>query len=268
MARTPKTKAAGDGAVGTGERIIRLLRFVAEHPRFSLKDATAAIDLPVSTVHRMLQLLIRQDLVRREGPQDYRISREYYRLGGLAMQGFDLNGAAREHLAQLAGRYDETCAFAIYLPADHRLTIVDMVSTSHPVQYRIDLFTPRTLDWGTFGRTILAHLPDADARAALADAAPSLVDGSPAPTLESLAGEMAQIRAEGCYVGVNQPALGTVGIAAPVLGAGGRVVGALGMTIPSMRFQAQLQPEVTQAIKQQAGELSATLGYRAEPALA
>lgn len=253
-------KKEGD-TVGTTERAIRLLQFIAESGDFSLKSAAHALNLPPSTVHRMLQLLNKLDLVARYDKQTYRIGREFYRMGSLAAGKFDLNAAAHPQLKEIFSRFQETCSFALYLPSTRRGMIVETLTTPHPLQYRIDPFIPWSLVWGALGRTMLAYLPDEDIRAALSEAEPSPATGQPAPTLESLAEELAAIRANGYYVSINQNVKGATGTAAAVLGTDGRLIGSLGLTIPVARYDPNRQPEISNVILEQARALSAALGH-------
>jgi DNA-binding IclR family transcriptional regulator len=258
------SRKKGEDVVGTVERAIRLLQFIAEQGRFNLKDAAAALRLPPSTVHRLLQLLVRMDLVERDDQQNYHVGREYYRMGALATERFDWHQAAHSHLMAIHERFNETCSFALYLPATLSGMIVETVSTTHPLQYRIDPFMHWPLAWGSLGRAILAYLSEDEIDGVLASASPSPATSQPVPTKQSLAAELAGIRLLGHYVSINQNVLGATGTAAPVLGLGGRVIGALGITIPVPRYRPEQQPEFTAAIMEHAQLLSESLGYRGE----
>ncbi|MFO7278468.1 MAG: IclR family transcriptional regulator [Pseudomonadota bacterium] len=261
---TPASAGEDKGTPGTVERVIRLLQFVAERGSFNVKDAVTALRLPTSTVHRLLLQLAQMGLVERESYQGYRVSRELYRLSGLVMQRFDLHGVAHSHLVELVREFDETCSFAVYLPSTHSGMIVETVLTSHPLQFRLEPFVSWPLTWGSLGRVMLAHLPEEDVREALKGAMPSPATGAPPPTVESIAGELAQIREVGYYVARNHNVAGAVGTSAAVLGAGGKLVGAIGMTIPVARYREELQPEISARIRHHAQMLSASLGYSHE----
>jgi DNA-binding IclR family transcriptional regulator len=261
-ADAPRKKS--DDVIGTVERVIRLLQFVAEEGQFNLKDAAAALSLPPSTTHRLLQLLVRMDLVQRDEQQNYKISREYYRIGSLASRRFDINSAAHPHLAEMIEQYNETCSFALYMPATHQGMIVETIPTSHALQHRIDLYANWQLTWGSLGRAMLAYLPEPEIEAVLANASPSPATGQAVPTMQSLAAELAGIRALGHYVSINQNVLGATGTAAVVLGLDGRVVGSIGITIPVARYKPEVQPEISAMVMEHAQALSAALGYNGE----
>lgn len=250
---------------GTVQRVIRLLQFVAEEGRFNLKDASSVIGLPSSTVHRLLQFLIRYDLIQRDTNQTYRISREYFRLGSLAVRKFELNEVGHDHLVELAARFGETCSFAIYLPTRGEGMVVDTVPSSHPLQYIIEPFTPWTLAWGSLGRAMLAYLPDDEIASILAAAPSSQTTKQPAPSKESMSAELAGIRALGYYTSVSQRIPGATGTAAPVLGFESRPIGSIGITIPLIRYRPEMQAEITSEVVRHARELSAALGHSEKP---
>jgi DNA-binding IclR family transcriptional regulator len=255
------TKGRSDDTGGTVQRVIRLLQYVAEEGQFNLKEASSEVGLPSSTVHRLLQFLIRADLVERDKNQTYRLSREFFRLGSLAVQKFDINSAAHPHLVALVERFGETCSFAIYLPKRKMGMIVDTVPSSHPLQFVIEPFAPWTLAWGSVGRTMLAHLPDDEVAEILAAAPPSAASGQPAPSKESLSAELAGIKALGYYTSVSQRIPGATGTCAPVLGSEGRLIGSIGITIPLSRYRPETQDDINAEILRHASELSAALGY-------
>lgn len=250
---------------GTVSRVIRLLQLVAEMGTFSLKDMAQALQLPPSTAHRLLQLFVQFDIIERTERQTYKIGREYYRMGSLAARRFDLNAAAHSYLVEIAEEFGETCSFALYLPVDRKGMIVDTISTRHPLRHHLNPFVPWPLVWGALGRTMMAYLPDEDVAAVLAQSDPSPALNQPPPTKESLAIEFAGIRVLGHYVSVNQNVMGATGTAAPVFGAGGKLVGSLGITIPVARYKPEMQPALSASVVKHAGALSTALCYRGEP---
>lgn len=264
-AKADRPKERTDDLGGTVLRVVRLLQFVAEEGRFNLKEASSRIGLPSSTVHRLLQILVGADLVERDDSQTYRLGREYFRLGSLAIRKFDIDQAAHVHLVELVERFGETCSFAVYLQKRRMGMIVDTVPSPHPFQFVIEPFEPWTLAWGSLGRTMLAHLPDEVVAAILAAAPPSPVSGAPAPSKESLSAEFAGIRALGYYTSVSQRTPDSTGTASPVLGSGGRLIGSLGITFPLSRYRPEQQGEVNAEISGRARALSLSLGYSPTP---
>jgi DNA-binding IclR family transcriptional regulator len=150
---------------------------------------------------------------------------------------------------------NETAYLCLYLPREHRLTFAAHVESTHPLGYRVRSHEPQTLLTGASGRSILAFLPPDEVNAVLArEGLAGRLD---------LAQDLALVRARGHAVSFGQRIAGAVGIFAPVFGAGGRVTGSLGFTIPEQRFDPAREAAFAHEACRLAAELSAGLGYRA-----
>jgi DNA-binding IclR family transcriptional regulator len=255
--------SASDETFGTVARVIRLLQGVAESGDFTLKDMSTQLDLPPSTVHRLLQLLMKFDFVERRPNQTYRASREFYRVGSLVQSKFDLNSAARPYLSAIAETYREICSFALYMPATRTGMIVDTIRSPHPLQYYIEPFAHWPLTWGALGRAMLSALPEEDVVAILAEAQPAPATGQAPPSFKQLVRDLKIVHEQGFYVSINQNVLGATGTAAPVFGPDGRLIGSLGLTIPLARYDPRVQERISRDIADTAQRFSAALGYRA-----
>jgi len=242
---------------GTVARAVAVLRAVAESDDGTqIKRISAELGLPASTVHRLLELLMREGMVERdEEAPTYRAGREFLRLSSVVASRHPLQAIAAPLLEQAVGSMNETAYLCLYLPRERRLTFASHVESTHPLGYRVRSHEPQTLLTGASGRSILAFLPPDELAAVLAR--------------EGLAGhldlaqDLAAIRARGYALSFGQRIAGAVGIFAPVFGAGGRVTGSLGFTIPEQRFEPAREAEFAREACRLAAELSAGLGYRA-----
>ena len=78
------------------ERAIDILKcFTNERPELSLKQISDEVDLPKSTVHRILYTLEKGNFIEQDQIKgNYRLSFQIVRLGTVALEGFDLRKAA------------------------------------------------------------------------------------------------------------------------------------------------------------------------------
>ena len=242
---------------GTVARAVAVLRAVAESgDGTQIKRISADLRLPASTVHRLLDLLMREGMIERdEEAPTYRAGREFLRLASVVASRHPLQAIAAPLLEQAVASMNETAYLCLYLPREHRLTFAAHVESTHPLGYRVRSHEPQTLLTGASGRSILAFLPADEVDAVLAREG---VAGRP-----DVAPDLAAIRARGYALSLGQRIAGAVGIFAPVFGAGGRVTGSLGFTIPEQRFDPAREAEFAQEACRLATELSAGLGYRA-----
>jgi len=248
---------------GTGPRLIQILRLIAEGGRgFSLKEIAARADLPPSSVHRLLQVLARAGMVER-GPQlSYGPGRELYRMASILRARFDLGGAARPFLERLWSQWQETTVLCVFNPTSRTGTIMDVLLTTHPLRFAIEIGMELALPWGSLGQAMLANLAAADVDAVLRSATTGPLSGRPlAPRAEILA-DLTHIRERG-YADYFDPNYDVAGVAAPLFGRDGKLIGCLGITMPSQRFELHDRDGMTAAVRGAAAELSELLALQA-----
>jgi DNA-binding IclR family transcriptional regulator len=238
-----------------------LLRLIAARQgSFTLTDIANAANLPAPTVHRLLDLLAQQGLVAHEKAQrSYRLGTELYRISSLVRANVPLAQLVRPLLADAAHEVDETCYFALYLPAQLALMFESRVDSSHPLDYRFEFNRPMSLLWGSSGRVVLAHLPEERVRAAIEQEKNFSRDGR-VPDFKRLMAELKQIREQGYAYSHGQRIPGAVGVLAPVFGESAAIYGALGFTVPEQRFHEDKLPLLIKSATGHAARLSAALG--------
>jgi DNA-binding IclR family transcriptional regulator len=244
---------------GSGARLIALLTVIAEiGPRFALKDLCEHVRLPPSTVHRLLRVLVRTNLVERGKGQSYRPGRELYRLASLLRAKFDLSQVARPLLERLWTRWQETTVLGVYNPAVRRATAAEVLLTRHPLRFAMEPGMELALPWGSLGRSMLAYLSDEDRDVILATSTTGPLSGRHLPKRSALRTEFERIRASGVAVYFD-PAYELAGVAAPVFAAEGRLFGSLGIIMPARRFEQQDAPAMSRAVRSAAQELSGVI---------
>ncbi|MEO8387993.1 IclR family transcriptional regulator [Polaromonas sp.] len=255
-------KVAAD--TGTVARVAMLLRLIAERQgAFTLTDIANASNLPAPTVHRLLDLLAQQGLVAHEKSQrSYCVGTELYRISSLVRVNVPLVQLVRPVLADAAREADESCYFALYLPAQPAVMYESRVDSSHSLDYRIQFNHPMSLLWGSSGRAILAHVP-ADRLQAALDNERNFSPGGALPDVIQLHEELRLIRERGYAFSHGQRIPGAVGILAPVFDENQRIFGALGFTIPAQRFQEEKLELLAQSAMSHANQLSRALGSEA-----
>jgi len=261
MAELRSKRTAADEADSAAGRVLRLLQCVAEADReFALKDLVARTDLAPSTTHRLLSFLVQAGLVERAGPKIYRQGPELLRMASLVLQKSEVHKLARPLLQELWTQWRETCSYCLYRPGTRTATVVETIRTPHPLQFLVELHAEISLAWGSMGRSILAYLPSADVEAVLADHRRSPLSGRLAPTRRAMDRELDQIRQRG-YAVYEDKALDVAGVASPVFGPAGTVVGCIGVTMPLSRFRKCNESELCAAVVAKTRRLSAAGGF-------
>jgi len=241
------------GAVG---RLVHLLKLIGSGPpTFTLTELAIRASLPTSTVHRLLQELVRSNLVERSSSRAYRPGRELYLLASRMVAKFDIVGCARPFLEELGEQWKETVVLCIYSPSALNAVVSDLVLTPHPLRYGIETGDVIELPWGSLGRAILAHLPSEHRIAILDVRKIGPISGRRMPSLADMEAILAGIRAQG-HARHCDPENDLAGIASPIFGRGNEVLGCLGVTMPARRFGLHSEEQLSQALRSAAVALS------------
>lgn len=253
---------AGKGeSLGTVQRVVEVLRHLAERGDTTIKDLSAAIGLVPSTCHRMLDLLVKEGLAEQAGERrGYHLGPEFFRLAALVNTRQDIRSLARPFLQQVVDACDETCVLCLYVPADRNMIFAEKIDSSQLLRYQLKLNSPMPVLWGASGRAILAHLPREDRRRIYDEAEDAPASGEKRPPIKELEAELAVIRDHGYAVSHGQKIAGAVGINSAVFNAAGTVVGSLGVTVPQQRMVATDEAKLGMLVRRHAAALSHTLG--------
>lgn len=259
-------RAAGSDE-GDGEQfgpVVRAIRLIsalvrADQP-LTGKEISELLDLPPSTVHRLLQLLCRIGIVERKGDGlRYHPGPEIYQIAYEVMRRQDVLARAQPYLQAIVDEFNITVAFWVYAPSVSLLTAGIVINSSHPLDFRPIAFAPRGLAWGSVGWSVLAHVPAAEVDRVVAAASLSPT-GRVMPPRDELERELADIRRAGCAFSDSQTISSALGFAAAVFDYRKEVVGCLSATIPSMRYDPRDKPRYMSFIAGKARALSEDLG--------
>lgn len=253
--------SAKSEGLGTVQRVVEILRFVADHGHFTLKELSAALGLAPSTCHRLLELLARDGLIARDATRrDYAIGGELFRISALIHAKHDIRETARPFLERVVAASDETCVLGLYLPKAKRMVFADKVDSTRLLRYQLQMNTPLSVLWGASGRAMLAFLAKADIDSVYALEGSAPASGEPLPPRSSLERELAKIRREGYAISHGQKVSGAVGITAPVFGPAGLVIGSLGVTVPQERMKRTDEARLAKLVTVAGFDLSSALG--------
>lgn len=217
-----ESSAATGGVAAVDKALMVLNAFREGDSSLSLTDIAERTLLAKSTTLRLLASLQHAGLVQRIEERRYILGREVARLYGIYISSFSLDAAVLPSLRSLVERTRESAAFHIR-QGDKRLTLyrVDSLQPLRDHGRAGDVFP---LDRGSGGRVLLAFSGE---KGAVYD----------------------KIRAEkvAALVGDRTPEL--AGISAPVFRGGGEVVGAITLTMPSIRYNRKHIATVKSAAK-------------------
>jgi DNA-binding IclR family transcriptional regulator len=234
--------------------------FSVEAPDPSLQDIIRATGLPSSTCQRLVQDLVYEGFLDRDGDR-YRIGIALVRWATPGTLGLDVVRMVKPVLQQLRDETGETAC--CYVRDGLFRTIVAVAETRHVVMRPFLVGMVMPIHAGAPGKIFLAF--DPEARRDLEGAElPGFTAGTPGSLVE-LDRQVAVARAQGFYAAFGERHVDVGSIAAPVFDHVGELAVVVGLGFPTQRIGEhdveRLGPQVARA----AAQASARLGY--DPAL-
>jgi IclR family transcriptional regulator, KDG regulon repressor len=247
-------------AVRTVNRISDILNcFTREQPALSLTTISNRLELPKSTVHRLLTALESQGFLMREANgRDFQLGYQLLHWGMVAQCALDLRNEALPFLRKLSASTGETAILSVRDGLQG--VCLEMVASSQPVRLTMQAGQRLMLHAGASAKVLWAFLPDAEIQRILnAIELPALQPGA-ITDRNRLCDELVAIRQRGYAVSFEETDPGAMGIAAPVYDQTGRPVAGIGVAAPLARIPAERVPAVAPLVVEAARQLSARLG--------
>jgi IclR family acetate operon transcriptional repressor len=249
-------------------RAFRILSWMA--PRgdgpWGVREIAKGVGMNPSTVHRLLGLLEEEGLVRQDDPGGgYHLGTELLRLAWTAAGTHPVRAAAVPHMRTLVEASGETATLGLYDPVRGQTCVVAVVESDAPFRFVSRLHEWRDLHTGASGRAVMAFLPEPERRAIVERTrlAPATEHTITDPgELEQV---LADVRSRGYAFSQEERRLGGIGIAAPVFGPAGQVVGEVGLSVPTQRFAAEDEQRLASLVVDCAARISTELGGTASP---
>lgn len=199
-------------------------------------DVASALGLPMSTSHRLLDLLRGAGFVERDATQRrYRLGLQFLRVASLVTQNTSFATLCQPALERLTARTGETSMYCEYLPDNHTAAYAAKSDSPHSLRYRIALFEPAPVECGASGLAILSFLPPPLRASLCATPRPSPLTAK-RPSSRTLAELIEATRRKGFAFSSGEKLPDSVGIAVPVRLSEERPIGSLTLTIPLARF--------------------------------
>jgi IclR family KDG regulon transcriptional repressor len=271
---SPREKKLADVAthsVRALDRAIDILEcFTHRQKELSRPEIVDITGLDRSTTRRLLANLARRGFIEEAASTGrYRLGLRLFEMGGIVFSSFSLPGSATESLSILQGRVSGTIMLAAR-SGDH-FVIVDkregVFGGLAMVSMRSETGTVRPLTYGPIGRVFMSTFSKSAARALLEKY--PLEEHTPysIKDVDQFLEGLSAVRDFGYAMDVNEVVEGIMGLAAPIAGVSGEIVGVLCVGVPATRendvpfVQAALA-----SLLDAAKAISTRMGYRGDGA--
>ncbi|MFF8641262.1 IclR family transcriptional regulator [Streptomyces sp. NPDC015345] len=229
---------------------------------FSAPEVTRRLQLPRTTVHELLTTLAARSYLAQipDQPGRYRLGVRTYQLGSRYAEQLDLAAEGQQVAREVAETCDETVHVAILEDTD--VIYIAKVDSTHAVRMVSAAGRRLPAHCTSVGKMLLASLPQPELESRLQGR--EFVAMTPASITDpdELAAALADIRERGVAVEHRESNPDVSCVAAPVRDSAGRVVAALSISVPMIRWSEERERELAELAAKGAGDLSVRLGHR------
>lgn len=221
-------------------RSLQVLRYLMTAPdqQIGVRALAGTFKTAPSTMHRVLSALVEEELVHHDPETGlYSLDLEMVRLAHLAVERVPAQKIAMRHLRRLADETHETALLGLYDRTRQEVMFTAAVESPQPLRYVNLMRTWLPLHAGATGLAILAFLPEAEREAFFKKRKLNAITDRTIADRRKLTQLLDRIARNGYACTIGQRTPGAVGIAAPIFGPSGDVIGDIIITLPEQRFE-------------------------------
>ena len=242
------------------DRAVAILRcFDVHHSTLGISEIARMTGLSTSTTHRLLNAMTSNRLLAQAPDRRYRPGPLLVQLGRSGAVPSTLKGAALPFMTALRDEVDETVGLHELLPSGERAVVDQVESRQELRRHYTDIGVPIQLVHGAPGKAILSTLPWSRQVRALEQEITAVTDRTVTDPVE-LAAELALARERGWAFSDAERTPGIRALAAAVFDHTGKAIGALGLSVPSVRIDDSRAEELGARVAEVAWDVSEALG--------
>ncbi|WP_085990906.1 IclR family transcriptional regulator [Oceanobacillus senegalensis] len=242
---------------GVISKTFKILRsFTDKKNEWGVNELSRYLDMPVSTVHRILSTLKNEHIVEySELTGKYKLGPEMIRMASIISAKVDIKRIAYSHLFELSIDLDHSVYFAQYYSHYRKLAFVDCVKSKNALQYVLEIGVLQPIHVAASGKNILAYLEESEIN--------EILEGE--VELESdrnkVRDELKQIKNQGYAITSNERKMGALSVGAPVFDVSGEIIGSVICVFPISDYEKEKESKYIQRVKKAAKDISHSMGY-------
>ena len=246
----------------TVTKVCRVLGEFKHRPSLGITDLARRLELFPSDIHRILTSLQIYGYVE-QNPETkrYQLGTGLLRLGITTFQRNVVQEKGRAILLRLATRLDAATHLAMFDVGECEVFLLDQIDSSPEPLFRAQPGTTTGAHSTALGKTIMAEMEPETFKRVLARSGLRKSTGKTITDLPTLEIELQLIRQRGFAVDREESTEGACCIGCPVRNCTGAVIGAIGASMKTSRFQSLNLNRLASQVDAAAAELSYELGY-------
>ena len=237
-----------------------LIALADQCDEMTLTDLGKKLDLHVSTVHRLASTLMAYHLVdQNQANGKYRLGLEALHLGAAVLKQLDLRQEAQPFMQRLSVLTGETTNLSV-LDA-YEVVYIEKAEGSSPLRLfsRIGHRAPAYCT--AAGKVLLSEMSLDDVRRILRSQGMESLTPNTITTFDGFLQALDFVRTQGYAMDDEECEIGASCIAAPVRDHKGRIVAALSISAPSVRFGSERQRDLVELVLKTSRDISLRLGF-------
>ncbi|RQG94231.1 IclR family transcriptional regulator [Natrarchaeobius chitinivorans] len=237
------------GSIKAVQRTFEIIETLRIHGSLTLTELADALSIPTSTAHVYLQTLEQEGIIVRDDRR-YRNGLKFLEYGGEARQQLDLYGSSRQVLSELATQTGERASVGV--EENGKRVLLALSDGPNAVSDNIPVGEFTEMHWTSLGKCILAYLPSDRREEILAE------NPLPRATDETITDEGAlrqeceRIRSQGYAIENEERREGIRSVSVPILTPEEEILGAIGVTGPTNRFEVETMSRYVSLLEEKA----------------
>lgn len=246
----------------TVERALRVLERVASFPRpASLTEVANAAGLHPSTTYRLLGTLVQTGYVTRDGRTGlYRLGLKLLQISHALEDQMDIRVIALPVMERIVAQEDETVSLVIRTGS--AAVVIELVQSTQMIRSVASVGADGPLHCTAAGKILLAWLKQTEIHALLSEAPLVRYTARTITDSHLFLSELEKVRTQGVAFSRGEHSYDLIAIAGPIRNARGHVIAALSLSGPAQRLGPDRRPALTNAVREGAAWISASLGNR------
>jgi DNA-binding IclR family transcriptional regulator len=242
-------------------RAIAILDFFSTNqPEVGVREMARHLNLPPSTVGRMLVTLNSLEILTKDKiTHHYRLGSKVLKWGAVYLGSLDLPSVARPYMEELRQKTLE--AVSLYVPSGNERVLIERHDSSHFMRVVTQVGQRMPLYAGASGKVFLSFLPLEKREDVLKDMRLERLTSKTIIDIEVLRKELASIRKRGYAISHGERVEGVSSVSAPLFDNTGRVIGAISISGPMIRFTEKMVEEFAEPLVKATKQISHTMGY-------
>ena len=247
--------------VKSADRVIQIFEAIgSKKGGLTHSELAAELEIPKGSLSPLLSNLVDRGYLALDPPSKrYLLGPNLVVLTGRYLSSLEIVRIGRPIVQELVSEIDEDTEIVV-MRGDEVL-FVHKEECSKPLKYSIAIGELAPVYATSAGKAILAHLPEREIARYLASVGLAPITRSSITSVDALKRELKEIRAVGLAYGREEFHQGICGIAAPVFNLYGGVVGAVVVSLPSIRFNPKTKRFIEPRLERAAARISRQLGF-------